>query len=504
MTHFQGIDPYKILGIQQNATLDEVKDAYRQLARVHHPDKGGNSETFKIIKLSFKMILDNIKKGVPIPQQNSSTFIEMRDASQNHQPVHKQNEPQEFLGTDHVVDPNREFDRNTFNQKFVKSRKETEDYLLSASDTDYRENRTKQQLLSEQAEIDGELGKIQPMFSGRDFNNNAFQRMFEYVNGTPETNTKSMQIYEEPEALVSGLQPFTEIDETHKIKQTDRLSSLGFSSFENGFVGQKNPNQIDHDLLNKFSKQPNITDVNTIETDYHSKMKKRLNDYQSVHTNFHPKPADPKQLPDQLRTTNSNTDKISQQNFSDVFNRKLQERNNLITDIKFGNNVPNQNDQRPTTSPKLNNQQNQPHREQQLVDRNIVPHHQSLPIMEYPRNSNTPFDGLQQQSETHKNDDYFVKIPSATQNPQQLYQGGQTHTPSNYYPQIGIPSQQAQMVTNLTQGYNNMHLPAFNKQSQQSRNFEQIQKQLQDLQKTVQQQNKIIRTLALKTPVQKK
>ncbi len=516
MSHFQGIDPYKMLGIQQNATLDEVKDAYRQLARLHHPDKGGNPETFKIIKLAFKMILDNIKKGVPIPQQNSATFVEMRDASQNYQQVQKQPEPHEFLGKDYPIDPNREFDRGSFNQKFMQSRKESEDYLLSAADKDYRENRTKEQLLSEQAAIDGELGKIKPMFTGRDFNNNAFQRMFEFVNGTPEANSKAMQIYDEPQALVSGLQPFTEIDETHKIKQTDKLSSLGFSTFEEGFGGQKNPDHVDRDLLSKFAQQPNITDVNTIEEDYHSKMKKRLNDYQSVQMNFHPKPADTKQLPDQLRATNSATDKVSQQNFNDAFNLKMQERNNLISNLKYGSNGSNQTDQRQLPQPKLKTPQTQPNREQQLADRNIPLHHQALPIMEYPRNSNLPFDSSQpaqmvptpvMHNQPQQNNDYFIKIPSATQNPHQLYQGGSTQ--SNYYqpmPMQSMPMQPVQMMPNMNQGYNGMHLPAFQKQPQQQQNgdFEQIQKQLQDLQKTVQQQNKIIRTLALKKPPPKK
>ena len=42
-TRFEGNrgtkDPYKILGISRNATQDEIKKVYRQLANKYHPDK---------------------------------------------------------------------------------------------------------------------------------------------------------------------------------------------------------------------------------------------------------------------------------------------------------------------------------------------------------------------------------------------------------------------------------------------------------------------------------
>ncbi len=38
-------DPYKILGVPKNATDNEVKNAYRALARKYHPDNYANDET---------------------------------------------------------------------------------------------------------------------------------------------------------------------------------------------------------------------------------------------------------------------------------------------------------------------------------------------------------------------------------------------------------------------------------------------------------------------------
>lgn len=62
--------PFQILGVPVNATVEEAKTAYRRLAQQHHPDKGGNEETFKSIKAAF----ETIEKGYREEPKQTSSF----------------------------------------------------------------------------------------------------------------------------------------------------------------------------------------------------------------------------------------------------------------------------------------------------------------------------------------------------------------------------------------------------------------------------------------------
>lgn len=47
------MNPYKVLGLEENASLADVKKAYRKLAMKHHPDKGGNHNEFIKIQAAY-------------------------------------------------------------------------------------------------------------------------------------------------------------------------------------------------------------------------------------------------------------------------------------------------------------------------------------------------------------------------------------------------------------------------------------------------------------------
>jgi ATP-dependent DNA helicase PIF1 len=51
-------DPFDILGIAYSSTPDEIKDAYRKLAILHHPDKGGDPDQFIRINTAYELLRD--------------------------------------------------------------------------------------------------------------------------------------------------------------------------------------------------------------------------------------------------------------------------------------------------------------------------------------------------------------------------------------------------------------------------------------------------------------
>ena len=66
---------YETLGVKQDASPDEIRKAYRNLARVNHPDKGGDAEKFKEIGQAYEVLNDPERRarydqfGTDDPQQ---------------------------------------------------------------------------------------------------------------------------------------------------------------------------------------------------------------------------------------------------------------------------------------------------------------------------------------------------------------------------------------------------------------------------------------------------
>jgi len=64
-------DYYQILGVPRTANESDIKKAYRKLAMKHHPDRGGDSNTFQHITEAYETLSDPAKRAQydnPIPE----------------------------------------------------------------------------------------------------------------------------------------------------------------------------------------------------------------------------------------------------------------------------------------------------------------------------------------------------------------------------------------------------------------------------------------------------
>jgi curved DNA-binding protein CbpA len=66
-------DLYQVIGCSPSSTTEQIRVAYRKLALKHHPDKGGNAETFKQLSRAYQILSDHdlrqkYDQSLPLPE----------------------------------------------------------------------------------------------------------------------------------------------------------------------------------------------------------------------------------------------------------------------------------------------------------------------------------------------------------------------------------------------------------------------------------------------------
>jgi len=58
------MDPYKILNVPKNFTLEQLREQYKKIALQVHPDKGGSNELFQLVTQCYKKLLKHQERRI--------------------------------------------------------------------------------------------------------------------------------------------------------------------------------------------------------------------------------------------------------------------------------------------------------------------------------------------------------------------------------------------------------------------------------------------------------
>lgn len=243
-----GFDPYKILNIQRNANIDTIKQAYKKLALITHPDKGGNSDLFSLVTKAYMTLVDEYKKRAEERQ-----FNELKSDFKNY----TENTPK-------TTNPHfsKDFNLNMFNKIY------SENVLYDPNQEGYGDIMMKRS--KQRVDID-----IPRIFGDR-FNKNVFNRTFENI----KSKIQSTEIvkYSEPEAMNMNTGSTTIYEELGQGKIDDFSSSYNLQNNGVQYTDYKKAH------TNAFLINPNSV---SRRTEY-----KNINELQSSRSNISMKMSD--------------------------------------------------------------------------------------------------------------------------------------------------------------------------------------------------------------------
>jgi hypothetical protein len=76
------MDPYQTIGVPRNCTREELKEAFREKARLMHPDRGGDPAAFIRLREAFDQISSELDRMPPV----SITETPARPVRRNRRP----------------------------------------------------------------------------------------------------------------------------------------------------------------------------------------------------------------------------------------------------------------------------------------------------------------------------------------------------------------------------------------------------------------------------------
>ena len=226
------MDPYKVLNVSRNCSIEQLRDAFKKVAIKVHPDKGGNQELFNIVVESYKVIFQKLKG-----QSGDRDFNELKQESQREFTTMKKTKHVSFK-----LDDDKEGFQKKFNKVFDDNR-----FYDSTVDEGYGHMMREHSATREDIDIKKKVNNF------KDFNS-AFDDQ--------EVLNKDMVVYKEPEALMlSKSLSYNElgVDRIDDYSSdTTKASTLGYCDYMKAHTTNK---LVDKRYLKEHETYKNMNDI---------------------------------------------------------------------------------------------------------------------------------------------------------------------------------------------------------------------------------------------------
>jgi hypothetical protein len=207
------LNPYSLLGIPQNYTMEQLKIAYRKKALIAHPDKGGNPKLFDDVTKAYFSLLEKLKQ-----KEDDKQFIDLKSNSKDY--IEKQRSENKQNTSINVS--KEKFNATAFNKIFEENR------ISDPSDTGYQEW------------LKNDNKKEPPKVFSTKFNIDNFNTMFENWKDEDEELGKEIVLSDGPNALMAfhGKTGFSElgVDRIDDFTNADPNSkNLGYTDLKQAY-----------------------------------------------------------------------------------------------------------------------------------------------------------------------------------------------------------------------------------------------------------------------------
>jgi len=232
------INPYKILGLHKNYTIDELKNRYKIVAKKAHPDRGGSEELFNLVTLCYKKLYEEYKL-----KKINKQFNELKlDFNNYTETQHNQQRKNKYLNQNNSYNLN-DF-QDTFNKVYDNHK------ISNPFDNGYGD------MMLESSKDREDINITKKVSNMKQFNS--------VFNSEPISKyNKKMIVYKEPEALPSSSKTlkYTELGIDNIKDFSTETTNLTCSDYKKAHSTSR---LADPRLMNN---RPNYNNMNDIEAD---------------------------------------------------------------------------------------------------------------------------------------------------------------------------------------------------------------------------------------------